>query len=141
MRQAGQSENRGFTIVELITIIVIIGILATIGIMSWTGAQNKAKYNSYLSTAEQVKLKLGEYFTEKNKYPGTEAEVSQYLQDIGSASLKTEFDTSPYVYEARGASNAACTTAGPTYCTTYTITVQKSHWNGGASDADISVRP
>ena len=129
--------TKGFTIVELIIIITVIGIRATIGIISWSGAQNRAKKNSYQATAEQVKLKLGEYFTEKNRYYGTKAEVETYLGDIGSGTLKTEFQKTAYEYTALP---GGCSTAG-TACTTYTITVPKSNWNGGSSESNISVAP
>lgn len=138
MRRTKQSTNRGFTIVELIIIITVIGILATIGIISWSGAQNRAKKNSYQATAEQVKLKLGEYFTEKNKYYGTKAEVATYLGDIGSGTLKTEFEKAAYQYEEIP---DGCTTDGATLCTSYTITIPMSNWNGSGTDTNIVVSP
>lgn len=141
MRQTKQSKSRGFTIVELLTIIAVIGILATIGIISWSGAQNRAKRNSFQSSAEQVKLKVGEYFTEKNRYFGTKAEVATYLGDVGSGTLKTEFEKAAYEYAATGAGGVACTTSGPTPCTTYMITVPKTNWNGDSADTNISVSP
>lgn len=138
MRRTKQSTNRGFTIVELITIIAVIGILATIGIISWSGAQNRAKKSSFQASAEQVKLKLGEYFTDKNRYPANQADVATYLGDIGSGTLKTEFEKSAYQYTATPPS---CATTGGDPCTSYTITVPKSNWNGDAADTNITVSP
>lgn len=138
MHYGQQRADRGFTIIELVVTIAVIGILATIGIVSYSGTQNRAKQQSFSSNAEQVKLKLGEYFTDKGRYPATKADVATYLGDIGNATLKTELEKSAYGYER---SPAGCATTGGTPCSSYTITVAKTNWNGSASESDISVRP
>lgn len=145
------SKSRGFTIIELITIIAVIGILATIGIVSWSGAQNRARQNSFQANAEQVKLRLGELFTENSRYPKNKDGVCTYLQTIHNTTLHEEFCTgannAAYSYAASGSSTSSvtCYDAGDTpntpVCVSYTITVAKSNWSGGSSDTDIIVRP
>jgi prepilin-type N-terminal cleavage/methylation domain-containing protein len=130
----------GFTIVELIIVIVVIGILATISLISYSGTQNRAKKGKFDSNAQQVKLKLGEYFTDKNRYPGPKADLVTYLNAVGSGTLATEFSSGAYVYTPTPATPTQCTTAGVA-CTSYTITVAKSNWNGSGADTDITVSP
>lgn len=125
-------RKRGFTVVELIVVIVVIGILATIAIVSYSGSQNRAKRESYNATAQQVKLKIGEHYTDKNTYPANKAAVQSYLTALGGSSLATEFSSSDYAYTA---SPAACTTA----CTGFTITVTRDKWGGGSSEANLVI--
>lgn len=129
------SRQAGFTIVELIVIIAVIGILAAIGIASYAGVQNRAKKSTFDSNAQQIKLKLGEYMTDKNGYPRTGADVIQYLSDTGATALATEASSGVYQYAPTGCP------AAPGLCTGYTITVAKSVWGGGASDTNIVVSP
>ena len=119
--------NSGFTLVELLIVIVIIGILAGIGLVSWSGAQNNARRNSFATTANQVKLKIGEYYTDNNAYPQNKNAVTALL----SGSLSTEFTKTAYVYTA---SPSGCTTA----CTSYSITVAGSNWNQSSDSITVS---
>ena len=128
-------NKSGFTIVELIVVITVIGILAAIGITSYAGMQNRAKKSSFESNAQQLKLKLGEYMTDKNGYPRTGADVLQYLNDTGATALATEASSGLYQYVPTGCP------AAPGLCTGYTITVAKSAWNGDAADTNIVVSP
>ena len=154
MGKTKKSGSRGFTIVELVTIIAVIGILAAIGIFSWSGAQNSARKNSFQTNAEQVKLKLGEYFTEHNRYFKDKTSVCIYLEDIQSTALHEEFCTSTnnsgaYEYVASAATLptvTAClieddTPTNTPSCISYMITVEKANWNGSGTDADIIVKP
>ena len=123
----------GFTIVELIVVIAVIGILASIAIVSYSGSQNRAKKSSFEANAQQVKLKLGDYMTDKNGYPRTKADVQAYLDTLNNPTLKTEFDKTAYTYVASG-----CGTA-PALCDSYTITVAGTNWS--ASSESVTVQP
>lgn len=139
-----QFEIKGFTIVELIVIIVVIGILASIAVVSYSGAQNRAKRSSFDANAQQVKLKLGEYFTDNNKYPAIKGtatyeagSVTKYLNDTKSTTLVTEFVKSAYVYTPlpSGCNNTTVT------CESYTITVAQSAWGGTTADPIVEAKP
>ncbi|MBI3889158.1 prepilin-type N-terminal cleavage/methylation domain-containing protein [Candidatus Saccharibacteria bacterium] len=154
------SVYRGFTIVELIVVISVIGILASIVMVSYIGTQKKATMSSYNATAQQVKLKLGDYYTDNNKMPSTKGvsaatadSILKYLNDTNSATLGTAF-TATYngstaifnYYPCRtgvnpcNASTTGCDNAAEaTACTQYAIIVSKAAWSGGSSDADIVV--
>jgi prepilin-type N-terminal cleavage/methylation domain-containing protein len=143
----------GFTIVELIVVVVAIGILATIAIISYSGTQNRAKKSNFSSNAQQVKLKLGEYFTDNNRYPKDKTTACTYLNGISVPTLYAEFCTgsnnAAYSYTASASTpppvvacyNAADIPTNTPACATYTITVTKSNWNGASSDTDITVTP
>lgn len=128
-------HKRGFTIVELIVVITVIGILAGIALVSYSGVQNRAKRSSIDSNAQQVKLKLGEFYTDKNGYPRTGADVLTYLNETGATTLALEMSSGVYSYTPTGCPP----TTG--LCTGYSITVAKSVWKGNAADTDIVVRP
>lgn len=125
---------RGFTIVELLVVIAVLGILVSIVVVSYAGTQNRAKRNSFESNASQVKVKLGDYMTDKNSYPVAKSDVITYLNAIGAGTLATEFNKSAYQYTT---TPSGCT---GTSCTGYSITVANSNWNS-STDANIVVQP
>lgn len=141
--------TRGFTIVELIVIIVVIGILASIAIVSYSGSQNRANKSSLESTAQQVKLKLGEHFTDKNVYPVAKADVVTYLNAINSSTLANSFNATynatqiNYFACTEGTTNCTATNCNATTspCKTYKIVIPKSAWRGNTADVDLEVKP
>lgn len=137
--QTKHTFQKGFTIVELIVIIVVIGILASIATVSYSGSQKRAQKSAFDASAQQVKLKLGDYFTDKNKYPLDKTEIDTYLKDTGSTSLATEFAKPAYAYYPTTNANGAC--SATVACEKYRITVTKINWSGGSSDTDINVYP
>ncbi len=139
-----QQTKSGFTIVELIIVITVIGILATIGIMSYSGYRVRAEKSSVESTVQQVKLKLGEYYTDNNGYPKTKADIVTYLNSINAQTLATAFNTTKnstdMTYAPTTDAAGSCTTGSPVpACTKYTITVAPAYWGGASGDASVSV--
>ncbi len=132
--------SRGFTLIELIIVIVVIAILAAIVIISYASTRNNAVKNSYESTAQQVKMKLGEYFTDNNHYPQNKTSLESYLTAVNAGSSVTdEFHKSAYAYNSyKNSSKGSCSGAN---CQYYEIVVNKSNWNGGSSDSNLVVKP
>lgn len=139
MLKQNKEKRRGFTIVELIIVIVVIGILATIAIVSYSGTQNRAKKSSYEATAQQVKMKLGEYFTDNNRYPQDMTAVRSYLTStVVDSAVKDEFKTPTYAYNAYADSSKGSCASSP--CQYYEITVTKDKW-GSSTDDNLVIKP
>lgn len=136
------NKLKGFTITELIIVIAVIGILASIGIVSYSGYRQRAEKTAADSTAQQVKLKLGEYFTDKNRYPANSTDVNSYLTSIGATTLAADFTaiiSAGGTYQGLPQSPTPCTTTTTPICTSYSITIPQSYWNG--TDGNITVSP
>lgn len=138
---ARHTNKQGFTIVELITVIAVIGILATIGIVSYSGYRTRAAKSSADSTVQQVKLKLGEYFTDNNRYPASSADVTTYLNSVQAGTTATAFTAITGGGGTYAATPSGCATTGGTACSSYTITVPATYWGAPSTDASISVAP
>jgi len=52
------SENKGFTLIELMVVVAIIGVLAAIAIPNFLGMQEKARRNTILEVASSAKSEL-----------------------------------------------------------------------------------
>ena len=69
MKLKTNTNQQGFTIVELLIVIVVIGILAAITIVAYNGIQNRAKTSAGQSLANNVVKKTEAYYTTQSKYP------------------------------------------------------------------------
>lgn len=131
-------SNSGFTIVELVIVIAVIGILAGIGIVSYSGARQNAAKNAAIATAQQVKLKIGEYYTDNNYYPLASV-IDSYLRSINSTALADDYkritDAGGYYTPSPGGCNntSSLCTGG------YVITIPPAVWGG--SGANTEIRP
>lgn len=138
-------RRHGFTIVEIIVVIAVIGTLAAVGIVSYGSYRTRAAKSAADSTAQQVKLKLGEYFTDYNKYPTDKGAIDTYLRSVNATSVADDFKTmtdNGATYAPLSSSDTSCTTGSPPpSCAKYTITVPVSYWKGGTSDTAITVKP
>jgi len=72
------SQERGFTIVELLIVIVVIGILAAITIVAYNGITNKANGSNARSAAESVQKVVEAYNADNGSYPNTVANLTSY---------------------------------------------------------------
>lgn len=134
--------SAGFTVVELVVVIVLIGVLLVAGMVSLTSSGNRSKKESAIAVADKVKLALGTYYSEKNRYPQSQtggSGVTGYLTSKGDTATAAEFgDTAKFVYAATTATGTACSDSGVAKCEKYVITVKKETWAG---DSDVTVRP
>lgn len=64
-----RTNQKGFTLVELLIVIVVIAILAAISIVAYSGIQNRAKTSAGQQLASQVEKKAQAYYTIENTYP------------------------------------------------------------------------
>jgi general secretion pathway protein G len=101
----GRSEERGFTLVEMMVVLVIIGLLATVVIINVMPATDRAaqtRVKADLSTIEQA---VEMYRLENLRYPTTQeglnALVPNYIRR-----LPADPWNSPYVYVAPGPNGA-----------------------------------
>lgn len=131
----------GFTIVELIIVIAVIGILASITIVSYQNTRSQADKSAYDATAQQVKMKMSEYYTDKNHYPKNKTDVTSYLTATGATDLKDTFSEAAYSYAAYQSATKTSCASDETTCQYYEITVDKSNWDGNDADTDILIKP
>jgi prepilin-type N-terminal cleavage/methylation domain-containing protein len=68
------SQERGFTIVELLIVVVVIAILAAITIVSYNGITNRANASSAASNAETAQKVAEGFSADCSRYPASIAE-------------------------------------------------------------------
>lgn len=66
------TDENGYSLIELLTVIAIIGILATIAIPTYHGYRDKARMTTIYSALRQYRLAQEVYFTDYSKYYGGE---------------------------------------------------------------------
>ncbi len=69
------TNQKGFTIVELLIVIVVIAILAAISIVAYTGIQNRARTNAGMQLASQIAKKFEAYYAVNGTYPTTKTAI------------------------------------------------------------------
>lgn len=69
-----ESNQKGFTIVELLIVIVVIAILAAISIVAYVGIQNSARASERQSDANNIVKVAETHFAEHGRYPETATE-------------------------------------------------------------------
>lgn len=76
-------KRKGFTLVELMIVITVIAILATIAVVSFTRVQKQARDTKRRGDVRALATALQAYFSEKNTYPATTAELTPlYIPSI-----------------------------------------------------------
>lgn len=68
--QASQpTTKKGFTLIEILVVVVILGILASIVVVKVGGQTDKAKINATNTMIQSIKLAIGQYEMDNQKYP------------------------------------------------------------------------
>lgn len=65
------TNNKGFTLIELMVVIAIIGILTSIGLVSFSGARAKANDAKRRADLKTLQTALEGYYNDNNAYPST----------------------------------------------------------------------
>lgn len=73
-----RSQERGFTIVELLIVIVVIAILATITIVAYSGITSRANTTKAATNAANVQKVLEAFNADNGYYPYTMAGITGY---------------------------------------------------------------
>ena len=63
-------NNKGFTMVELLTVTAIIGVLTAVAIPQFTSYKGKSCNSAAISDLRNVKTILEAYYEENGSYPG-----------------------------------------------------------------------
>ena len=80
-----QTNQKGFTIVELLIVIVVIAILAAISIVAYTGVQENARKTQRAADAKVVADAINAYYAEEGSWPSTSGTLADCRTDTLSA--------------------------------------------------------
>lgn len=141
------SNQKGFTIVELLIVIVVIGILAAITLVAYNGIQNRAKASQYKSDAANI-AKIAEAVNAKESgtgYPTSTADFSGgdaklpsniAVSVIGSTATFTPSDSNgPAIDTATGKKTYTVRSCGATGTTAGVIVY---YWDPAAASGSNS---
>lgn len=121
-----KTNQKGFTIVELLIVIVVIAILAAISIVAYVGIQNNARASERNSDATNIAKVAETHLAQYSSYPTTKA-------DFEKSDLNAQLPANVKVNVATGATTATDTAdygkAGADGTKTYTV--QRCGTDGG----------
>jgi type II secretion system protein G len=84
MTRRNTTQQRGFTIIELIVVIVVIGILTAITIATYVGVKNKAFDTAIQADLKSVAAGMKAYKSATGNYPTTAAQISTMQDGTGA---------------------------------------------------------
>ena len=71
-----QSQNKGFSLTELLTAVTIVGILSSIALPNYVGQVNRSRQNEAASTISQIQTTIASYADEFGLLPTSWADLN-----------------------------------------------------------------
>ena len=89
-----QSQQSGFTLIELIVVVTIIGILAAVAVSNVRYAQQKARESALRHDLFEMRKSIDDYYADKQKYPESLQTLQQehYLRNVPKDPLTGKAD-------------------------------------------------
>lgn len=119
-----KSNNKGFTIVELLIVIVVIGILAALVVTTFTGIQQRARNTERQTDIKAIHGQVEAYYAQNGRYP-----TLDNLNDAAFRSANMKGLDAEALKDPKGSSSTLVTTAAGNV---YSYDVQRS--GGGTCD-------
>ena len=92
-------NERGFTLIELITVVVILGLLAGMATMRYFSLENDALAAKVAAEMQEVRLAGINYFSEHEVWPASASAGTAPVEIEPLLSGATQFTTPNYTYE------------------------------------------
>ena len=146
-----KSNNKGFTIVELLIVIVVIGILAALVVTTFTGIQQRARNTERQTDIKAIHGQVEAYYAQNGRYPTLANLNDTTFRDDNMKGLDAEALKDPkgtaqtlvaapaanaYSYEVSTDADAACDNS-TNDCTKYTLTATNE---GGGTFAKTNLK-
>lgn len=119
-----KSNQKGFTIVELLIVIVVIGILAALVITTFTGIQQRARNTERQTDIKAIHGQVEAYYAQNGRYPT--------LDNMNDTTFRTDNMKGLDVEALKDPKGTAGTLAGAAAANVYSYVVQSA--TGGACD-------
>jgi type IV pilus assembly protein PilA len=92
-----RSNERGFTLVELMIVVLIIGILASIAIPNFIAMQHRAREATVKSNMHQVQVSLEDFSVQNDgNYPTADADALPSGQTLRDVCPSRDYPRNPY---------------------------------------------
>jgi general secretion pathway protein G len=89
-RQTRQTQQEGFTLIEIMVVILILGLLATLVVQSLRGATDKAKRTKAMADIAELKTALDRYYIDQGSYPSSDQGLQALVTPPQSAQGASE---------------------------------------------------
>ena len=89
------TNNRGFTLIEVLIVITLIVVLASIGMASYTNSVQRSREAVLREDLFRMRDAIDQYYADKNKYPQTLSDLvtEKYLREIPKDPTTNSADT------------------------------------------------
>ncbi|HUP50318.1 MAG TPA: type II secretion system protein [Thermoanaerobaculia bacterium] len=88
-----RSDQRGFTLIELIVVVTIIGILAGVAVLQVRNVQRKAREAALMSNLHEMRKAIDNFYADKQRLPSTLDElVPNYLRRVPPDPITEQVD-------------------------------------------------